>query len=192
MPIPSILDNAAVLVSRIDDDSVLAQTGQPIRRTNALLIGVRDGGGWLRHRGRDENRSLPVARGRVDWLGDGELLIPARPSQPFGEALVVEVRSLPDAPGVARTFGDRMLFENETVRVYEEILGPTQVRRMHNHAPRLIIPLTGAHAVQRFPSGEPREDRFPAGGAHWAAQVMTHEIENVGAAPFWAICVEHV
>jgi hypothetical protein len=84
-----------------------------------------------------------------------------------------------------------MLFENATVRVYEEILGPGQVRRMHSHAPRLIIPLTGAYAAQRFPSGEAREDRFPAGGAHWMAQVVTHEIRNLGAEPFWAICVEH-
>ena len=192
MPIPTVLDNPAVLVARIDDDSAAAQAGQPIRHAHALLIGVRDGEGWLLHRGRDGNRSLPIARGRVDWLGAGELLTPAAPRRPLGEALLVEVRSLPDAPGVARTFGDKMLFQNDTVSVYEEILGPTQVRRMHSHAPRLIIPLTGAHAVQRFPGGEAREDRFPAGGAHWAAHVVTHEIENVGDAPFWAICVEHV
>ena len=83
----------------------------------------------------------------------------------------MEVRSLPDAPGVSRTFGDKILFRSETVCVYEEILGPAQVRPMHSHAPRLIVPLTGAHAAQRFPSGEAREDRFPAGGAHWAPQV---------------------
>ncbi len=192
MPIPTVLDNAAVLVARIDDDSVVAHAGQPIRHAHALLIGVRDGGGWLLHRGRDGSRSLPLARGRVDWLGAGELRAPAGPPRPFGEALLVDVRVLPDAPGVSRTFGDKMLFQNETVCVYEEILGPAQVRPMHSHAPRLIIPLTGAHAVQRFPSGGPREDRFPAGGAHWAPQIMTHEIENVGDAPFWAICVERV
>ena len=192
MPTPTVLDNAAVLVSRIDDDSVLAQASHPMRHANALLIGIRDGMGWLLHRGPDGDRSLPVARGRVDWLGDGELVIPAESARPFGEALLVEVRALPDAPGVARTFGDRILLENGTVCVYEEILGPTQVRRMHSHAPRLIIPLTGAHAVQRFPGAEAREDRFPAGGAHWMAQVVTHEIENVGDAPFWAICVERV
>ena len=120
----------------------------------------------------------------------GELLaLPG--SEAFGEALLVEVRSLPDAPGVSRTFGDKVLYRSETVCVYEEILGPAQVRPMHSHAPRLIVPLTGAHAAQRFPSGEAREDRFPAGGAHWASQVMVHEIRNIGTAPFWAIVVEH-
>jgi uncharacterized membrane protein len=63
---------------------------------------------------------------------------------------------------------------------------------MHSHAPRLILPLTDAHVAQRFPNGEAREDRFPAGGVHWAEHVMTHEIRNVGAEPFWAIVVEHV
>ena len=191
MPIPAVLDNDAVLVSRLDDASVTANADWPIRRANALLIGVRDGGGALLHRHGGEDRYFPVARGRVDWLGDGELRALAG-SHPFGEALLVDLRSLPDAPGVSRTFGDKILFRNETVCVYEEILGPAQARPMHSHAPRLIIPLTGAHATQRFPSGEAREDRFPAGGAHWAPQVMVHEIRNVGAAPFWAIVVEHV
>ena len=61
---------------------------------------------------------------------------------------------------------------------------------MHSHAPRLIIPLTGAHAVQRFPYGASREDRFPAGGVTGRLGIMVHEIRNVGSAPFWAICVE--
>jgi hypothetical protein len=156
------------------------------------LIGVRDGGGSLLQRRSDETRYLPVARGRVDWLGAGELLAPAEPPQPFGQTLLVDVRSLPDAPGMSRTFGDKILFENETVCVYEEILGPAQVRQMHSHAPRLILPLTDAHVAQRFPNGEAREDRFPAGGVHWAGHVMTHEIRNVGGEPFWAIVVEHV
>jgi hypothetical protein len=191
MPISIVLDNDAVLVTRIDDASLAAHADQPIRHANALLIGVRDGGGALLHRRGDETRYFPVARGRVDWLGAGELLALAG-GQLFGEALLVDVRSLPDAPGVSRTFGDKLLFENETVCVYEEILGPSQVRAMHSHAPRLIVPLTSAHVGQRFPSGEAREDRFPAGGAHWAPHVMVHEIRNIGAAPFWAIVVEHV
>ena len=190
MPIPAVLDNHAVLVSRLDDASVTANADRPIKHANALLIGVRDGGGSLLHQGSGEDRYFPVARGRVDWLGVGELRALAG-SHSFGEALLVDVRSLPEAPGVARTFGDKILFQNETVCVYEEILGPTQVRPMHSHAPRLIVPLTGAHAGQRFPSGESREDRFPAGGAHWAPHVMTHEIRNIGDAPFWAIVVEH-
>src|SRR5262249_34813351 len=165
-----VLDNDAVLVTRIDDASV-ASGSRPIRHQDAVLVGVRDGGGAVCHHQGGEDRYFPVARGRVDWLPAGELrALPASP--PFGEAMLVELRSLPNAPGVARTFGDKMLFQTAAVCVYEEVLGPSQVRPMHSHAPRLIIPLSGAHARQRFPSGESREDRFPAGGAHWAPQVM--------------------
>jgi hypothetical protein len=185
-----VLDNDAVLVSRIDDASVAAGDGRPIRHRDAVLVGVQDGGGSVCHRQGGEDRYFPVARGRVDWLPAGELsALPA--SAPFGEVMLVELRSLPNAPGVSRTFGDKMLFRTDAFCVYEEVLGPGQVRPMHSHAPRLIIPLSGAHARQRFPSGESREDRFPAGGAHWAPQVMVHEIRNIGDAPFWAICVEH-
>src|SRR5262249_5765314 len=106
-------------------------------------------------------------------------------------AMRVELRSLPTAPGVSRTSGYKFLFQTAAVCVYEEVLGPSQVRPMHSHAPRLIIPLSGAHARQRFPSGESRDDRFPAGAAHWAPQVMIHEIQNIGRAPCWAISVEH-
>jgi hypothetical protein len=190
MPFPTLLGNDAVHVSRIDDASVAADGDRPIAHRNALLVGVRDGSGALRHRSSGEDRYFLVARGRVDWLAAGELTAVAG-APPFGEALLVELRRLPNAPGVARTFGDKLLFQDATVCAYEEILGFAQVRPMHSHAPRLIIPLTGAHVRQRFPSGEAREDRFPAGGAHWAPQLMVHEIRNIGDAPFWAICVEH-
>jgi hypothetical protein len=185
-----LLDNDALLVTRIDDASVAAGAGRLLQHRAAVLVGVRDGGGAVCHREGGADRYFPVARGRVDWLPAGELsALPASP--PFGEVMLVELRSLPNAPGVSRTFGDKMLFQSDAVCVYEEVLGPGQVRTMHSHAPRLIIPLSGAHARQRFPSGEAREDRFPAGGAHWAPQVMVHEIRNIGDAPFWAICVEH-
>jgi len=191
MPISIVLDNDAVLVTRIDDASVTAHADQPIRHGNALLIGVRDGGGALLHRSNDETRYFPVARGRADWLGAGELLALAgggRSARPCSWTC----GRCRTRPGCRGPLGDKLLFENETVCVYEEILGPSQVRPMHSHAPRLIVPLTGAHVAQRFPSGEAREDRFPAGGAHWAPNVMVHEIRNIGAAPFWAIVVEHV
>jgi hypothetical protein len=190
MPLPTVLDNAAVLVTRIDDGAMGPGGDRPVPHGNALLIGVRDGEGAVLHRGSGEACYFPVARGRVDWLGAGDIRALAR-SGAFGEALLIDVRVLPDAPGVSRTFGDKILFRSDTVCVYEEILGPGQLRPMHHHAPRLIVPLTGAHAAQRFPGGAAREDRFPAGGAHWAPHVMTHEIRNIGDAPFWAIVVEH-
>ena len=124
MAIRPLLDNDAVLVIGIDDASGPGHGGPPIRLANAVLIGVRDGGGSLLHGQRDEGRYFPVSRGRVDWLGATGELLPQGGPEPFGEAMLVEVRSLPDAPGVTRTFGDKVLFRNDTVCVYEEILGP--------------------------------------------------------------------
>jgi hypothetical protein len=137
-----------------------------------VLVGVRDGDGSLLDQGIEEAVYFPVARGRVDWLQAGELSAHAGASS-FGEALLVELRSLPDAPGVTRTFGDRTLFRNERVCVYEEILGPGQARSMHSHAPRLIIPLTGAHAAQRFPDGAAARTGSPRAAPLDAAHRVT-------------------
>src|SRR5262245_59844017 len=99
MTSPIVLDNDAVLVNRIDDASKAAG-GSPIRYSSAVLVGVQDGTGALLHRASGEDRYFPVSRGRVDWLGTGELRALAGSGSPFGEALVVELRSLPGAPGV--------------------------------------------------------------------------------------------
>jgi len=165
MPRSTVLDNDAVLVTRLDDASV-ERGSPPIRHDSAVLVGVRDGGGSLLYQGIEEAAYFPVARGRVDWLPPGELSVHAG-GAPFGEALLVELRSLPDAPGVTRTFGDKTLFRNERVCVYEEILGPGQRRPMHSHAPRLIIPLTGAHAAALEPLRllEGRRGHAPARGS---------------------------
>ena len=98
MPIPIVLDNDAVLVARIDGGSASATGDRPITHGSALLIGVRDGGGSLRQRRGGEHRYFPVARGRVDWLGPGDVVALAG-AEPFGEALLVDVRALPDAHG---------------------------------------------------------------------------------------------
>jgi hypothetical protein len=61
-----------------------------LRASNDLL----DHPDALRHRLAEdgyEGRYFPVARGRVDWLGAGELL-PQAGSQPFGAVMLVEVR----------------------------------------------------------------------------------------------------
>src|SRR5262249_47489498 len=183
---PVVLDNEAVHVTRIDDASVAAGDGRPIRHRAAVLVGVKDGGGALCHREGSVDRYFPVARGRIDWLATGELrAIPTSPL--FGEVMLVELRALPNAPGVSRTFGDKMLSRGDRVGSEGGAGGPGQGRPSHGPPPRLITPPGGAHARRGFPGGESREDRSPAGGAHWAPQIMVHEISNIGDAPFWAI-----
>src|SRR5262249_9604840 len=85
---PVVIDNDAVLVTRIDDAAVTARPARSIRHRDAVLVGVRDGGGAVCHRQTGEDRYFPVARGRVDWLPAGELqALPGSP--PFGEVMLV-------------------------------------------------------------------------------------------------------
>jgi hypothetical protein len=44
--------------------------------------------------GNGKPRFFPIARGRVDWLGDGRIEVRQGPGS-FGRALLVEVRALP-------------------------------------------------------------------------------------------------
>ena len=134
MAIRTLLDNDAVLVIGIDDASGPGHGGP---RSGSRTPSHRREG-WRRLAPpRAARRGSLLFRSRgVGWTGSGlaSSCLRAGP-EPFGEAMLVEVRSLPDAPGVTRTFGDKVLFRNDTVCVYEEILGPAQVRRMHATRP---------------------------------------------------------
>lgn len=182
----------------IDNDAVLALdirwpggTVGPLKvaHEHAVLVGMEDGGGALVEEGGARTRYLPIARGRVDWLGRGQLEV--RPGRgAFGRALLIEVRALPPAT-VARTFGDRVLHAADGVCVYEEIIGPAQVRVMHNHGPRLVLCLSDIDLRNTLPGGEKIEVKRQAGAVTWNAGVVTHEVFNAGAEPFWCVCVEH-
>jgi hypothetical protein len=105
--------------------------------------------------------------------------------------VLVEVRALPAAEGIARTFGDRVLLTRNDICVYEEVIGPSQVRTMHNHGPRFVICLSPLHTRNTLPGGEKVEVNREAGHVVWNAKVMTHEVSNAGTEPFWCVVVEH-
>jgi hypothetical protein len=135
-------------------------------------------------------RFLPIARGRVDWLGTGHFEV--RQGQGlFGRALLVEVRALPQPEGVTRVFGDQVLLKRDGICVYEEVIGPGQSRVMHNHGPRLVICLTDLNTRNTLPGGEKFEVKREAGAVTWIPKVVTHEVLNIGADPFWCMVVEH-
>jgi len=99
--------------------------------------------------------------------------------------------ALPPAEGIARTFGDRVLLAREGICVYEEVIGPSQARLMHNHGPRLVICLSSLNRAQH--AAGRRESGGEAGSRHraWIAKVVTHEVVNAGPEPFWGVVVEH-
>jgi len=185
----TLLDNEALLAL---DIRLAAGVPGPIQRSfaNALFVGIEDGRGVVMVEGDATPRFIPVARGRVDWLGDGRLEV-RHGHGFFGRALLVEVRALPPAEGIARTFGDRVLLARDDICVYEEIIGPSQVRVMHNHGPRLVICMSSLHTRNTLPGDEKVEVKREAGSVIWNAKVVTHEVLNAAAEPFWCVVVEH-
>jgi hypothetical protein len=183
----------------VNNDAVLALNVQmppdmkePIKRkfSNALLIGMVDGTGVVKVDADGATRFIPIARGRVEWLGDGQLTV-RQGIGAFGRALLVEVRTLPVPEGVVRTFGDRTLLSRDGMCVYEEFTGPSQSRLMHNHGPRLVTCLTDLHTRNTLPGDQKLEVKRPAGTVIWNPKPVTHEITNAGDVPFWCILVEH-
>jgi hypothetical protein len=185
----TLVDNEALLAL---DIRLAAGVPGPIKRSlgNALFVGIEDGTGIVMVEGDATPRFIPIARGRVEWLGDGRLEV-RQGHGFFGRALLVEVRALPPAEGIARTFGDRVLVARDGICVYEEIIGPSQARSMHNHGPRLVICLSSLHTRNTLPGGEKVEVKREAGSVIWNAKVVTHEVLNIGAEPFWCVVVEH-
>ena len=189
MGFETLIDNGAL---RVIDVRLPDASTDPIEieHTNALLVGMDDGTGYAVAVNGGTPRYLPIARGRVDWLGRGQLEAHGGHAA-FGRAVLVEVRALPEAQGVARTFGDRVLHQADGLCVYEEVIGPANVRRMHNHGPRLVLCLSDIDLRNTLPGGEKLEVKRKAGAVTWNAAVVTHEVLNVGPEPFWCVCFEH-
>jgi hypothetical protein len=185
----AIVNNDAVLAL---DVRMSPDLKEPIEHKfdHALLIGIEDGTGVVEVSAADGVRFVPIARGRVEWLGDGQLAV-RQGHGAFGRAVLVEVRSLPVPAGVVRTFGDRTLLSRDGICVYEEIIGPGQSRLMHNHGPRLVTCMTDLHTRNTLPGNEKVEVKRPAGTVVWNPKPVTHEITNAGDEPFWCVLVEH-
>jgi hypothetical protein len=185
----TILNNEALLA--LDLRMPVGVPG-PIKHpfSNALVVGIEDGTGVVMVEDGGAPRFVPIARGRVDWLGNGRIEV-RQGHGFFGRALLVEVRALPHPEGIARTFGDQVLLARDGICVYEEVIGPSQARVMHNHGPRLVICLSSLNTRNTLPSGEKFEVKREAGSVTWIAKVVTHEVLNIGAEPFWCVVVEH-
>jgi len=184
-----IVDNEALLAL---DVRMPAEMVEEIKRpfSNALLIGMEDGTGVVHIESEGGSRFIPIARGRVEWLGEGSIAV-RQGCGLFGRALLVEVLTLPFVEGVVRTFGDRTLLMRDGICVYEEFIGPGQTRLMHNHGPRLVLCLTDLHTRNTLPGNEKTEVKRERGTVVFNPKVMTHEITNAGTEPFWCVLVEH-
>jgi beta-alanine degradation protein BauB len=76
--------------------------------------------------------------------------------------------------------GDRILFENERVRVWVVSLEPGQRQPWHKHdLPYLIVPLTKGKNIMFFDDGREKETNEAVGEALWREPGIPHELLNI-------------
>ena len=87
--------------------------------------------------------------------------------------------------------GNRILFENDRVRVWSVELAPGERQAWHRHdLPYLIVPLTEGKNVMTFADGRVRETAETPGAALWREPGIPHELENVGDWPYRNVLIE--
>src|SRR3979411_1808074 len=75
--------------------------------------------------------------------------------------------------------GDKIVFENEFVRVWSLALDPGQRQPWHQHLlPYLIVPLTEGKNEMTFDDGRVRETREKPGEVIWREAGIPHELLN--------------
>jgi beta-alanine degradation protein BauB len=89
------------------------------------------------------------------------------------------------------SIGDRVIFENESIRVWSFSVGPGGLKHLHRHElPYLIVPLTGGSVEITTESGVVRSAEDRPGAVIWQEAGEVHELRNVGATPYENVLVE--
>jgi quercetin dioxygenase-like cupin family protein len=89
------------------------------------------------------------------------------------------------------TIGDRIVLENEHVRVWLVELDPGQIQSRHIHElPYLIVPLTDGKNIMRFDDGREIATDEKPGICLWRMPGVPHELENVSSWQYRNVLVE--
>ena len=87
--------------------------------------------------------------------------------------------------------GDRILFENDTIRVWSVALAPGGVQAWHKHElPYLIVPLTPGQNEMEFEDGRIRQTVESIGGVLWREAGIPHELRNTSAWDYANVLIE--
>lgn len=84
---------------------------------------------------------------------------------------------------------NKVVFEDEHVRVLEVTFGPGTTLKTHSHPDHVLYFLENAMTRQTDAAGKVTEVEAKKGGARWAA-ATTHTVENVGKTTAHVIVVE--
>ncbi len=84
---------------------------------------------------------------------------------------------------------DKVIFENERVRVLEVNYAPGTTHEMHSHPDHVVYALGDAKVRMTGEDGKSADVEIKKGGTRWQPAV-THKTENVGTTPLQAVVVE--
>ncbi|HZV50695.1 MAG TPA: cupin [Candidatus Dormibacteraeota bacterium] len=87
--------------------------------------------------------------------------------------------------------GDRVVFENESIRVWRLSVPPAGIKRMHRHdLPYLIVPVSGGRAEITTIDGAVRTHEDRPGVVIWQDAGETHQFRNLTSTPYENVLVE--
>jgi quercetin dioxygenase-like cupin family protein len=87
--------------------------------------------------------------------------------------------------------GDKIVFENEFLRVWSLALEPGQRQPWHQHLlPYLIVPLTEGQNEMTFDDGRVRETREKPGEVIWREAGIPHELLNCSTRQYRNVLIE--
>lgn len=87
--------------------------------------------------------------------------------------------------------GDRVVFENESIRVWTFSVEPGGTKPMHRHElPYLIVPLTEGSVEITTAEGAVRAAQDRPGAVVWQEAGEVHQLRNLGAVPYENVLVE--
>lgn len=88
--------------------------------------------------------------------------------------------------------GDRVMFENDQVRVWDFVVEPGQSKGWHKHElPYVIIPMTdGEIELESALTGQIERPKGTIGSPIWREAGEVHDLRNVGNASYRNILIE--
>ncbi|HET6214904.1 MAG TPA: cupin [Micromonosporaceae bacterium] len=87
--------------------------------------------------------------------------------------------------------GDRILFENDLVRVWQVRLGPGETQPLHRHDhPYLVVAVQGAMNVVETADGQRIDAPEPQGSVVFREPGATHMLTNIGETTYVGRLIE--
>ncbi len=99
--------------------------------------------------------------------------------------------SAPSSDRQLGPIGDKILFENDHVRIWSVSLEPGARQPWHqHHLPYVIVPLTKGKNIMTFDDGRERETNENPGEVLWREAGIPHELVNISDWQYKNVLIE--